>query len=126
MDRSALNVCVMNVFMFTSRRYGLAPDTTRVEITTPSLSGIGTGTVCVKVCVVPLHELSAHEHSPFTHVSFCVHGLPSSHGSVLFMCVQPDVGLHPSSVQGLLSLQSTGVPTHIPPLHVSFIVHALL
>ena len=50
-------------------------------------------------------------HDPPAHVSFVVQMLPSSHGFVLFVCVHPLVGLHPSVVQTLLSLQlSPGPP----------------
>src|SRR6185436_13327207 len=65
-------------------------------------------------------------HVPPPQVSFVVQALPSSHGSVLFVWVQPVEGLQPSSVQGLLSLQSgAGPPWQVPPPHVSFVVQAL-
>ena len=48
----------------------------------------------------------------------CVPALPG-------VFVQPLVVLHPSTVQGLLSLQSTCAPPHTPAEHVSFIVQAL-
>ena len=38
-------------------------------------------------------------HVPTPQVSPVVHASPSLHGSVLFTCVQPVCGLHPSSVQ---------------------------
>jgi hypothetical protein len=43
-----------------------------------------------------------------------VQALPSEHGPVLFMCVQPLVGLQPSSVHTLLSLQSRCEPVQAP------------
>jgi hypothetical protein len=44
----------------------------------------------------------------------------------LFAWVQPDAGLQPSFVQGLPSLQfGAAPPTHAPPEHLSFVVHAL-
>jgi hypothetical protein len=47
---------------------------------------------------------------PPAHASFVVQALLSSHGSLLFTCVQPVAGLQPSSVQPLPSLQLIGVP----------------
>jgi hypothetical protein len=60
------------------------------------------------------------------HMSPDVHALLSLHGAQLNACLQPEEGSQESSVQGLVSLQSMGVPTHTPPLHESFIVHPLL
>jgi hypothetical protein len=66
---------------------------------------------------------------PPPHVSFVVHAFPSLHGAVLGVWTQPagapnPAGLHESSVQGLLSLQSSGGPPwQLPPPHVSFVVH---
>jgi len=49
------------------------------------------------------------------------------HDAVLFVCVQPEVGLQPSSVQTSLSLQlGGGPPTHVPPLQASAVVQASL
>jgi hypothetical protein len=62
----------------------------------------------------------------FWHVSPVVHALPSSHGAVLLVCVQPEPGLQPSVVQTSLSLQLGGAPpTQLPPLQVSGVVQAL-
>jgi hypothetical protein len=62
---------------------------------------------------------------PPPHVSFVVQAFPSLHGAVLFVWTQPVDGLQESSVQGLLSLQSGATPPwHVPPPHVSFVVHA--
>jgi hypothetical protein len=52
--------------------------------------------------------------------------LPSSHGSELFVWVQPVDGLHPSVVQTLPSSQLiVGPPWHVPALQTSFAVQAL-
>src|SRR5437667_68259 len=65
-------------------------------------------------------------HVPRLHVSPVVHALPSLHGFVLFVCVQPVAGLQSSVVQTFPSLQfGGGPPTHVPLLHVSPVVHAL-
>ena len=59
-------------------------------------------------------------------MSLVVQALPSSHGAVLLVCVQPLEGSHPSSVHGLPSLQSgAGPPTQLPPLQMSLVVQAL-
>jgi hypothetical protein len=64
-------------------------------------------------------------HVPATHVSLDVHALLSSHVAVLGAFRQPVTALHESSVQPLLSLQSSGVPTwHEPPPHTSAPLHA--
>src|SRR6266481_4417480 len=64
---------------------------------------------------------------PPLQVSLVVQALSSSHGLVLLVCAHPVAGLHVSLVQTLLSLQSVGgPPTQLPPLQVSFDVHALL
>ena len=55
--------------------------------------------------------------SPFTQASPKVQALPSSYVLVLsFVNMQPDDGLHESSVQTLLSLQTTGEPGVPTPL----------
>jgi len=45
---------------------------------------------------------------PPPQVSSVVQALPSSHAALLLTCVQPVSGLHPSSVHGFESSQSTG------------------
>src|SRR5712691_5580747 len=60
---------------------------------TESLTSAGGGT-CVPT------------HTPPVHMSFVVQTLLSSHGSVLFVCVQPEVGLQASVVQTLPSSQA--------------------
>jgi len=73
-----------------------------------------------------LHVIAVPAHVPFEHVSFVVQALLSSHEAVLFVCVQPVDVLQPSVVQTLPSSQfGAAPPTHVPPLHVSFVVHAL-
>jgi hypothetical protein len=63
---------------------------------------------------------------PVPHVSPVVQALPSSHEAVLSVWTQPPEESHVSSVQGLLSLQSTvRLPAHTPPAHVSFAVQKL-
>ena len=65
-------------------------------------------------------------HAPLLQVSLVVQALPSSHGPVLFACVQPLAGLQESVVQTLLSLQSGGgPPAQLPPAQWSPVVHAL-
>jgi hypothetical protein len=96
--------------------------------------------VVLFVCTQPvaaLHESSVHgllslqpsagppTHAPPLQVSAVVHALPSLQANVLFVCTHPLVGLHESSVHGLLSLQpSAGPPTQDPPLQASAVVHA--
>src|SRR5207244_2690981 len=64
-------------------------------------------------------------HDPPEQVSFVVHALPSLHGSVLFACSHPLVGLQLSFVQVLWSSQlSAGPATQEPAAHVSLVVHA--
>jgi hypothetical protein len=53
---------------------------------------------------------------PPEQVSLVVQALPSSHGAVLFACVQPVAGLQESVVHTLPSLQSGGgPPAQLPP-----------
>src|SRR5436190_474296 len=64
-------------------------------------------------------------HDPPAHVSLVVQALPSSQDTVLFAWTQPVAGLQESSVQTLPSFQFGATPpTHLPPAHVSFVVHA--
>src|SRR5262245_18173978 len=60
---------------------------------------------------------------PPAHRSLSVQALPSSQGSLLLTCVQPVEGLQPSSVQMLLSLQSTGSLTQVLFTQCSLVVH---
>jgi hypothetical protein len=65
-------------------------------------------------------------HTPPPHVSPKVQAFPSLHGFVLFVKTQPEAGLQLSSVHGLLSLHTTGVPgLQTPPPQVSPAVQAL-
>ena len=65
-------------------------------------------------------------HTPPLQRSFAVQGLLSEHGTVLFVCPHPDAGSHVSFVQTLPSSQlSPAPPRQMPPLHRSFVVHAL-
>jgi hypothetical protein len=63
-------------------------------------------------------------HAPDWQVSPVVQASPSSQPAVLFVKTQPVAGLHESSVQTLLSLQTIAVPLHEPPPHVSPLVQA--
>jgi hypothetical protein len=56
-----------------------------------------------------------------------VHTLPSVHGAPppIPAYTQPVVALQPSLVQALLSLQTTGVPTHCPAEQLSAVVQTL-
>ena len=64
-------------------------------------------------------------HEPPEHPSLGVHTLPSVHGAPLAKCRQPLVLLQSSSVQGLLSSQSSGTePTQLPAVHTSWVVQA--
>ena len=64
-------------------------------------------------------------HVPLAQVSLTVQAFPSSHVvPVSGVWTQPLLVLHVSVVQTLLSSQSTVVPLHVPPAHVSFVVHA--
>src|SRR5215467_8943794 len=95
--------------------------------------------------------VSVPAQTPPAQTSFCVHALLSSHGFVFGTLKQPSIESHESSVQGLLSLQlsgvpathpvagshvaipsqtlpfsqTTGTPAHTPARHVSPVVHAL-
>jgi hypothetical protein len=62
---------------------------------------------------------------PPEHTSSVVQAFPSLHAFVLLVWTQPVPGLHVSSVQGLLSLQSRAVPAwQLPPEHTSPVVQA--
>jgi hypothetical protein len=64
-------------------------------------------------------------HVPPVQVSAVVQALLSSHGALLLACVQPLAGLQLSSVQTLLSSQSSAGPLpQAPPLQVSVVVQA--
>jgi hypothetical protein len=88
--------------------------------------------------VAGLHESSVHTfpslqfsggppaHAPPEHASFVVQALPSLHGALLLTYTQPEAGLQESSVQRLPSSQVRGgPPMHVPPEHVSPVVHTL-
>jgi hypothetical protein len=67
-------------------------------------------------------------HTPPVQESLTVQCCPSEHGAPLgrSLCVQPVVGLQPSVVHSLLSLQSSGVPCrHEPETQVSAPLHGL-
>jgi glyoxylate utilization-related uncharacterized protein len=64
--------------------------------------------------------------APAPHVSLVVQALPSLHGAVLLVWVQPVAGLQASFVHTLPSLQlSTAPPVQEPPLQTSLSVQAL-
>ncbi len=67
---------------------------------------------------------------PLAHVSPVVQRLPSSHGPVLGVHWQPELGSHDSVVQGLPSSQMAWAPsawpTHAPSVQVSLAVHGFL
>ena len=53
---------------------------------------------------------------PPLQTSLVVHALPSLHGRLLLACWQPSAASQKSSVHGLPSSQSSGLPaTHVPP-----------
>jgi len=65
-------------------------------------------------------------HTPWRHVSWSVHSLPSSQGLMFGGKMQPMDGSHPSSVHTLPSVHVTGPPAwHAPSRHVSPVVQAL-
>ena len=74
---------------------------------------------------VPVHwqELVPLLHFPSAHTSPLVQPLPSSHGALLFTCVQPLVASQPSVVHALPSLQSMltliALPEQLPPPQMS-------
>ncbi len=77
-----------------------------------------------QVIVGPVHGVPAQP--PPLQVSFTVQGSPSSQESVLLVCTQPVAASHESVVQGLLSLQSSGVPAvQVPFWQVSAPLQAL-
>jgi len=60
------------------------------------------------------------------HASLVVHLVLSTHGAVLAVCTQPNKTSQLSSVQMLLSLQSTTLPpVQIPSAQASLVVHLL-
>src|SRR5438128_2193670 len=62
-------------------------------------------------------------HVPPEHVSLVVQALPSSHGTVLGACTQPETGSHESVVQTFPSSQASGGPPwHAPSEHMSRVV----
>ena len=63
-------------------------------------------------------------HVPWLHASSLVHASLSLHAPVTGVCTQPLVGLQLSSVQTLLSSQTTGVVVHVPATQVSPLVQA--
>jgi hypothetical protein len=64
--------------------------------------------------------------SPPEQTSPNVQSFPSSHAAVLSMKRQdPFAGLQLSSVHAFPSLQTTGVPAHVPPEQTSDVVHLL-
>jgi hypothetical protein len=75
--------------------------------------------------LLSLHTIAVPAQVPPEHVSFDVQAFRSSQDAVLFVYTHPVAGLHVSSVHGLLSLQTTGVPgLQTPPPQVSPKVHA--
>jgi hypothetical protein len=74
------------------------------------------------------HVIVVPVHAPAWQRSALVQALPSLHVFVSsFVYVQPEMGLHASSVHALLSLQTSGVPpTHTLFEQASFVVHASL
>jgi hypothetical protein len=75
--------------------------------------------------LLSLQTIAVPAQVPPLHVSLAVHAFPSSHEAVLFVYTHPVEGLHESSVQTLLSSQTTGVPgLHTPPPQVSPVVQA--
>jgi len=79
------------------------------------------------VQTLPSSQLGAGPptHAPAEQVSAVVHGLPSSHETVLGTLEHPDAGSQVSSVQTLPSSQFGGSPpTQAPALHASPVVHA--
>src|SRR5207244_3190743 len=99
-----------------------------VEVTVPSLSGIGTGVMFVKVDSTPVQFPRGHVQTPPRQTS-TVQGLLSVHMLLsLGVCTHPPgaVGEHVSSVHGFMSSQFVVVPpTHIPPLQWSMLVQGL-
>src|SRR6266446_5894139 len=117
----------------------------------PRSAGLAADTIPQRVC--PWHRRSGvPTQMPAAHRSLVVHGLPSSHALVLSAYAQPVAGSQRSSVQGLPSLQTsgipgrhapvvgsqvstplhaspssqtTGAPTQMPAAHASFVVHGL-
>ncbi len=74
------------------------------------------------------HAISPGRHLPLSQVSPLVHGSASLQGAALGLWLQPKVASHKSFVHGLPSSQveaGSGVPTHLPPLQMSYWVHKL-
>src|SRR5438552_8344493 len=94
--------------------------------TPPRSAGLAADTSPKRVC--PWHRRSGvPTQMPAAHTSFVVHGLPSSHALVLYAYAQPVAGSQTSSVQGLPSLQTSGIPGRHAPLvgsQVSTPLHA--
>jgi len=80
------------------------------------------------VHTLPSSQLGAAPgtHTPPEQTSPTVQALPSLHGAVLLVWVQPKAGLQASFVHTLPSSQLGGAPpTHTPPAQVSLVVQAL-
>jgi hypothetical protein len=87
--------------------------------------------------VAALHESFVHgfpssqfgaappTHFPPEHVSLVVHAFPSSQGIALLACLHPTAVSQKSVVQTLPSSQlGAAPPTHVPPEHLSLVVHS--
>jgi hypothetical protein len=82
-------------------------------------------TPVVALHVWPVGHADVLTHTPLAHTSL-VQAMPSLHGAVLFRKTQPVAGLQVSSVHGLPSLQTSGVPAvQVPFWQVSTPLHAL-
>jgi hypothetical protein len=70
----------------------------------------------------PPTHLPARQASWSVHLLLSLHGVASAEGAWLHCWV---AGLQVSTVHGSLSLQSRPTPPHLPPVHLSPVVHAL-
>src|SRR6266849_2358938 len=86
------------------------------------------GSQASSVQTLPSSQLSGAPglQVPPPHTSWPLHTVLSSHEAVLLVCTHPVAGLQLSSVQTLLSLQLTALPSQNPrELQVSLVVQAL-
>jgi hypothetical protein len=99
------------------------PVLSAIGVNTQPLAGLHVSVVhdslSLQVVAAPGTQLPPAQASPV------VHAFPSLQATVLFVCVQPVAGLHPSVVQTFASLQLRDpAPEQVPPAHVSPVVQA--
>ena len=94
------------------------------SLAAPNLQPLAGSQLSLVHTLLSAHGMRLPAHLPFTHPSPVVQALPSSQVPlVLAVKAQPLPSTHTSSVQTLLSLQTTGVDDlHVPFAHASLVV----